>query len=317
MLGDERDEALAAGTELVGRELGGPRGGPGDEVGDPDAAPDEVGAVVVGHARATVDRAIDHARSQQRRIEAVAGMGEVGLRRGGPQTGVDPDEQQPQPRTDEVGHDRVAVGLELGPREAHGGAGYGLRSSPSPSCSVESEAGRPRSWPVPGVGCRPGVGWYPARRWETLLGVETELVEAAQAGDQDALAAIVDDFMPTVLGAAYGLCGDWDAAGDVAQETFATMVVRLGDLRDAAALPGWLMAIVRSCARRQRARRAPTLRLVDEPAGPEEIVLARDDAQRLRLAVEALSAGPAIADGVALLRRPSARPGRGSCAVCR
>ncbi len=142
---------------------------------------------------------------------------------------------------------------------------------------------------VRGVDRRRGVGWYPLDRRETLLGVDTELVEAARAGDQEAVAAIVDDFMPTVLGAAYGLCGDWDAAGDVAQETFATMVVRLGDLREAAALPGWLMAIVRSCARRQRSRRAPVLRSIDDPAGPEEIVLARDDARRLRLAVEALT----------------------------
>ena len=49
-------------------------------------------------------------------------------------------------------------------------------------------------------------------------------IEAAQAGNREALAAIVDDFMPTVLGAAYGLCGDWDVAGDIAQETFATLV---------------------------------------------------------------------------------------------
>ena len=42
------------------------------------------------------------------------------------------------------------------------------------------------------------------------------------------LAAIVDEFMPVVLGAAYGLSGDWDIAGDVAQEVFATLVVRVG-----------------------------------------------------------------------------------------
>lgn len=115
------------------------------------------------------------------------------------------------------------------------------------------------------------------------------MIEAAQAGDREAMAAIVDDFMPTVLGAAYGLCGDWDVAGDVAQETFATMVVHLGDLREPAALPGWLMRIVRSSARRQRRVRVPAPRPLEASPGPEEIVMARDEAGRLRLAVEALS----------------------------
>jgi DNA-directed RNA polymerase specialized sigma24 family protein len=82
--------------------------------------------------------------------------------------------------------------------------------------------------------------------------VETRTIAAAASGDADALAAVVDDFMPTVLGAAFGLTGDWHDAGDVAQEVFATMVVRLGDLRDPAALPGWLMAVTRNAARRRR-----------------------------------------------------------------
>jgi RNA polymerase sigma-70 factor (ECF subfamily) len=118
--------------------------------------------------------------------------------------------------------------------------------------------------------------------------METATVRSAQAGDQDALAALVDDFMPTVLGAAYGLCGDWDVAGDIAQEVFATMVVRLGDLREPGALPGWLMAVVRSSARRERRRSRPAPTVESEPPGPEEIVVARDDARRLRMAVEAL-----------------------------
>ena len=64
--------------------------------------------------------------------------------------------------------------------------------------------------------------------------MEPHTVAAAVAGDTNALAAIVDDFMPTVLGAAYGLTGSWHDAGDVAQEVFATMVVRLLDVRDPA-----------------------------------------------------------------------------------
>jgi RNA polymerase sigma-70 factor (ECF subfamily) len=119
--------------------------------------------------------------------------------------------------------------------------------------------------------------------------METATVRSAQAGDREALAAIVDDFMPTVLGAAYGLCGDWDVAADIAQEAFATMIVRLTDLREPAALPGWLMAVVRSSARRERRRSRPATTAEFTPPGPEEIVVARDDARRVRAAVEALS----------------------------
>ena len=113
-------------------------------------------------------------------------------------------------------------------------------------------------------------------------------MRAAQAGDREALGAIVDEMTPTVLGAAFGLCGRWDLAGDIAQETFATMIVRLGDLREPAALPGWLLAIVRTCARRERGtpRAAPAHRHVD--ATPEDVVVERDEAKRLREAVEAL-----------------------------
>ncbi len=112
-------------------------------------------------------------------------------------------------------------------------------------------------------------------------------MRAAQGGDREALAAIVDDFMPTVLGAAYGLCGDWEVAGDIAQEVFATLVVRIGDLREPAALPGWLMAVVRSSARRERRVLRPGPFDVWS-AGPEELAIARDDARRVRLTVESL-----------------------------
>ena len=113
-------------------------------------------------------------------------------------------------------------------------------------------------------------------------------MQRAQAGDRDALGAIVDELTPTVLGAAFGLCGRWDIAGDIAQEAFATMIVRLGDLREPAALPGWLLAIVRTCARRERGtpRPAPVHRHVDTT--PEDLVVARDEATRLRRAVESL-----------------------------
>jgi RNA polymerase sigma-70 factor (ECF subfamily) len=121
--------------------------------------------------------------------------------------------------------------------------------------------------------------------------MDAATIRSAQAGDQRAIGAIVDDFMPTVLGAAYGLCGSWEDAADIAQEVFATVVVRIADLREPAALPGWLMAIVRTAARRQRGRPVSNQhrRGLDGPT-PEDVAVAHDDARRLRLAVESLPA---------------------------
>jgi RNA polymerase sigma factor (sigma-70 family) len=121
------------------------------------------------------------------------------------------------------------------------------------------------------------------------MGVEVATIEAAQAGDPVAIAALVDEFTPTVVGAAYGLCGDVQQAGDIAQEVFATMLVRLRDLREPAALPGWLMAVTRSVARRQR-RSAPRAALHSSEPDPEEVVLDRDVARRVRRSVEDLPA---------------------------
>jgi RNA polymerase sigma factor (sigma-70 family) len=117
--------------------------------------------------------------------------------------------------------------------------------------------------------------------------MDRHTIEAAIAGDTDALGAIVQEFAPTVTATAYGLCGDWELAGDVSQEVFTTMVARLGDLRDPAALAGWLVALTRTAARRQRPRRATGLAERPLP-GPEDYAIEADDARRLRHAVEAL-----------------------------
>ncbi|HYD09157.1 MAG TPA: hypothetical protein VEA78_03560, partial [Acidimicrobiales bacterium] len=66
------------------------------------------------------------------------------------------------------------------------------------------------------------------------------------------------------------------------------MLVRLPQLREPAALPGWLLAIVRSAARRQRRVAPAAVAEAGTPVGPEDEVVARDDARRLRRAVEAL-----------------------------
>jgi RNA polymerase sigma factor (sigma-70 family) len=145
--------------------------------------------------------------------------------------------------------------------------------------------------------------------------MEREIVEAAVEGDGAALAAVVDEFTPTVLGAAYGLCGDLQRAGDIAQEVFAIAAARIGELREPAALPGWLMALTRTAARRHR-RVDPAVPPAPAGPGPEDLAVARDEARRVRRAVEALPgpqrlpvvlhyfAGLALADLAALCGLP-------------
>ena len=116
---DERNQSLATGSQLRRRQLRRLGGRPGDEVGDADATPDQVRPVGVVHASPTVDPALDQARLQQCRIEAIAGMCEVGPRRRRPQPRVDADEQQPQTRSDEIVDGGIAVRLQLRSRESH------------------------------------------------------------------------------------------------------------------------------------------------------------------------------------------------------
>lgn len=119
------------------------------------------------------------------------------------------------------------------------------------------------------------------------MGMEPGIVAAARDGDASAFAAIVEEFSPTVLAAAYGWCGDRHLAADIAQEAFATAYVKIPTLRDPAALPGWLMAITRSSARVARPRHDASPPDVVTP-GVDDQVVAADEARRVRRAVESL-----------------------------
>ncbi len=100
----QRLEVVPARAQLGGGELGGLGAGPADEVGDPEAAGPQPVAIGVVHAGGLVDGVLEDPGEQQRRVEAVAGVREVGLRGRGPQAGVDADEQQPDVRPEQVGH---------------------------------------------------------------------------------------------------------------------------------------------------------------------------------------------------------------------
>jgi RNA polymerase sigma factor (sigma-70 family) len=88
--------------------------------------------------------------------------------------------------------------------------------------------------------------------------VVTDLVDRARSGDSAAWDALVDRYAPLI----WSVCrkhqlGRADA-DDVAQSVWLYLVDRLDQIRDAAALPGWLATTTRrECWRVMRTSRAP------------------------------------------------------------
>lgn len=84
---------------------------------------------------------------------------------------------------------------------------------------------------------------------------DATLVARAREGEAWAEDAIVRRYYAPIAGTVARLLGDRDEALDVVQDTFETLLVELADLRDPAALRGWLMQIaVRKVHRRFRRR---------------------------------------------------------------
>jgi RNA polymerase sigma-70 factor (ECF subfamily) len=129
-----------------------------------------------------------------------------------------------------------------------------------------------------------------------VSGVDIEgWVERARRRDARAWGPLADEFLRTVMGAAYAQCGDWELAREIAQETFAIAIDRIGALREPEAFPGWLLAIARSCASRAKrfARASGTSPgAVLESSDPPDVAVGRArEAERVRRALEALPEG--------------------------
>ncbi len=93
------------------------------------------------------------------------------------------------------------------------------------------------------------------------------LVTAARAGDLDAYGRIVRRFQDMGYGYAYSILGDFHLAEDAAQEAFIEAYQCLGNLREAAAFPGWFRRIVfKHCDRLRRRKQVPAVPL-DAAAG--------------------------------------------------
>src|SRR5206468_10621891 len=82
---------------------------------------------------------------------------------------------------------------------------------------------------------------------------DAELATRALAGDAEALAALLERYRPSLYAAAIGLLRNREEAHDAVQEACVVALVRIGSLRDPAAVGGWLHRIIRNvCLMRLR-----------------------------------------------------------------
>lgn len=94
------------------------------------------------------------------------------------------------------------------------------------------------------------------------------LIERCRRREEDAVAELVLRFRAWAEDLAAALVSDSGLAEDVVQEAFATAVLRLGELRDPAAFPGWLRQIVRTHANRVTRKRQEIPLREDAPETP-------------------------------------------------
>ena len=128
--------------------------------------------------------------------------------------------------------------------------------------------------------------------------VVIDVVARARGGDRQAWDALVDRYAPLI----WSICGKYRLgradAEDVGQSVWLCLVDQLGQIRQPAALPGWLATTARrECARLVRAARGPHAGLypldaenaADKQAGPaDQDLLAAERHTALRQAFASL-----------------------------
>lgn len=113
---------------------------------------------------------------------------------------------------------------------------------------------------------------------------ESELVAAAQQGDQAAWEALVGQHQEAVFRLAYLLMGDADEAGDIAQEAFIRSYRAIGRFDTSRPFRPWVLRIAANQARNRRrsfGRYVAALRRLVQADPPREISIAERSAQRM------------------------------------
>ncbi|MCK5941642.1 MAG: RNA polymerase sigma factor [Planctomycetes bacterium] len=123
-----------------------------------------------------------------------------------------------------------------------------------------------------------------------------ELVRRARAGDRDAFAALAEAHLPRLERYLVTMTGDEHAASDLRQESARLAFERLDQLRQPERFGSWLLSIACNRCRswlKQAVQRAADgdealTRLADGHRSPLSSLVRREDAERLRLAIDRL-----------------------------
>ncbi len=86
---------------------------------------------------------------------------------------------------------------------------------------------------------------------------DTDLVRAAQAGEIAALGALLERYRAQMMAVAVSMLGHHPDTEDVVQDACIKALRRIGDVRDPAAVRGWLIAIVANGCRARLRRPSP------------------------------------------------------------
>jgi len=123
----------------------------------------------------------------------------------------------------------------------------------------------------------------------------SELVEAAQSGDSEAYAALIQRFQQMAYTTAYRYLGDHHLAQDLVQEASLEAFVHLPQLKEPGAFPGWFRQIVfRQCTRvlRQATLQCTSLEAVRDgllaESNPEDIAVKGEVQASVRSALASL-----------------------------
>jgi RNA polymerase sigma-70 factor, ECF subfamily len=141
---------------------------------------------------------------------------------------------------------------------------------------------------------------------EQAADTQERLIELARAGDREAFGRLVSLHYDGVIQVVYRMCSDVQIAEDAAQEAFIRAWQKLSSFQEQASFRNWIYRIALNAAYDLLRRKAAadlddeeTGMLEDSTPGPEASLLTKEQAERVKAAIQAL---PEASRAVIVLR---------------
>jgi RNA polymerase sigma-70 factor (ECF subfamily) len=131
------------------------------------------------------------------------------------------------------------------------------------------------------------------RRAVGLSEADREAIEACQRGDKEAFDGLMERYHRDVYRLCFRFAGNHEDANDLTQETFIKAYRALPRFRGDSAFPTWVYRIAVNTCLNFKASRRPEGELLeetlpDERPGMDQALLRRDEAKRVRAAIQKL-----------------------------